>query len=94
MGELPVDYYVTKKVDEATARRFMGKTPQMIRFFNEKTGLALTPIFDEYLRYAELPALDLAFLEGGQVAYRWKARWMKEAGSGSTTSVRVFLSLA
>ncbi|MFO0892051.1 MAG: M1 family aminopeptidase [Isosphaeraceae bacterium] len=38
VGELPVDYYVTRNVDEATARRFMGKTPQMIRFFNEKTG--------------------------------------------------------
>jgi aminopeptidase N len=35
---LPVDYYVTKNVDEATARRFMGKTPKMIRFFDEKTG--------------------------------------------------------
>ena len=38
VGNLPVDYYVTRNVDEATARRFMGKTPQMIRFFNEKTG--------------------------------------------------------
>jgi aminopeptidase N len=38
LGELPVDYYVTRNVDEATARRFMGKTPQMIRFYNEKTG--------------------------------------------------------
>ncbi|MGO9600539.1 MAG: M1 family aminopeptidase [Isosphaeraceae bacterium] len=35
---LPVEYYVTKNVDEATARRFMGKTPKMIRFFTEKTG--------------------------------------------------------
>jgi aminopeptidase N len=37
-GDLPVDYYVTRNVDEATARRFMGKTPEMILFFNEKTG--------------------------------------------------------
>ena len=27
VGDLPVDYYVAKNVDEATARRFMGKTP-------------------------------------------------------------------
>ena len=27
VGDLPVDYYVAKGVDEATARRFMGKTP-------------------------------------------------------------------
>jgi aminopeptidase N len=38
VGSLPVEYYVTKNVDEATARRFMGKTPEMIRFFGEKTG--------------------------------------------------------
>ena len=38
VGSLPVDYYVTKNVDEATARRFMGKTPAMIRFFSDKTG--------------------------------------------------------
>jgi aminopeptidase N len=38
VDSLPVDYYVTRNVDEATARRFMGKTPEMIRFFNEKTG--------------------------------------------------------
>ena len=38
VGDLPVDYYVTRGVDEATARRFMGKTPQMIRFYNESIG--------------------------------------------------------
>jgi aminopeptidase N len=38
VGDLPVDYYVAKSVDEATARRFMGKTPQMITFFNRVIG--------------------------------------------------------
>jgi aminopeptidase N len=37
-GDLPVDYYVSRRVDEATARRFMGKTPRMIGFFADKTG--------------------------------------------------------
>ena len=41
-GLLPVDYYVAKHVDLATARRFMGKTPQMIRFYGEKTRTALS----------------------------------------------------
>jgi aminopeptidase N len=40
LGELPVDYYVLKEVDEATARRTMGKTPRMIEFFNQKIGTA------------------------------------------------------
>src|SRR5262249_24615007 len=38
VGDLPIDYYVARTVDEATARRFMGKTPQMIRFFSNATG--------------------------------------------------------
>ena len=42
-------------------------------FFNRKTGRNLTPIFDQYLRHAALPTLDLAFQDGGQVAYRWNA---------------------
>jgi dipeptidyl-peptidase-4 len=48
-------------------------TEDILAFFNEKSGKALTPIFDEYLRFADLPTLDLAFLEDGQVAYRWRA---------------------
>jgi aminopeptidase N len=38
LGNLPVDYYVLKEVDEATARRTMGKTPKMIEFFNKAIG--------------------------------------------------------
>ena len=49
VGNLPVDYYVTKNVDEATARRFMGKTPAMIRFFNDKTGQTYP-----YCKYAQI----------------------------------------
>jgi aminopeptidase N len=47
LGGLPVDYYVLKQVDEATARRTMGKTPRMIDFFNRKIG---TPY--AYAKYA------------------------------------------
>ena len=48
VGDLPVDYYVAKGVDEATARRFMGKTPQMIRFYNESIGQPYP-----YVKYAQ-----------------------------------------
>ena len=34
----------------------------------------LTPIFDQYLRHAAIPTLELKFDEAtGTVAYRWKA---------------------
>lgn len=37
-GDLPVDYYVAKNVDEATARGVLGRTPAMIKFFSEWIG--------------------------------------------------------
>ena len=41
---------------------------------NKQTGMNLTPIFNEYLRHADVPALQLKFDEQAHtVAYRWKA---------------------
>ena len=49
-------------------------TEDMVRFFNEKTGKDLTPIFDQYLRHAGIPTLELTFDPAKQaVSYRWKA---------------------
>ena len=58
VGNLPLDYYVAKGVDEATAHRFMGHTPKMIRFFGEKTGLPYP-----YNKYAQVCVPD--FIAGG-----------------------------
>jgi len=49
-------------------------TEAIVRFFNEETGMNLTPIFDQYLRHSALPVLELRFHEDdGSVSYRWKA---------------------
>ncbi len=49
-------------------------TEDMAAYFNEKTGMNLTPVFDQYLRHTALPELDLKFDDaGGTVSYRWKA---------------------
>jgi len=49
-------------------------TEDMVAFFNQQTGRNLTPLFDEYLRHAALPTLDLKFDEAAHtVAYRWQA---------------------
>jgi aminopeptidase N len=49
-------------------------TEDMVDFLNQRTGMNLTPIFDEYLRHAALPVLELRFDEAaGTVSYRWKA---------------------
>jgi aminopeptidase N len=48
-------------------------TEDVVRFFNSRLGRDLTPIFDQYLRRAALPVLQLAFDEPGNMAYRWKA---------------------
>ena len=49
-------------------------TEDVVRFFNEKTRLNLTPVFDQYLRNARIPTLELKF-DGapGTVSYRWRA---------------------
>ncbi len=49
-------------------------TEDVAAFFSEHTHMNLTPIFDQYLRHAALPALELKFDEAaGTVSYRWKA---------------------
>ncbi len=58
LGDLPLDYYVAKHVDEATARRFMGHTPRMIRFFGDRTGQPYP-----YNKYAQVCVPD--FVAGG-----------------------------
>jgi aminopeptidase N len=49
-------------------------TEDVVRFFNARLRQDLTPIFDQYLRRAELPTLELAFDgQAGTLAYRWRA---------------------
>lgn len=46
----------------------------LVAFFNKQTGKNLTPIFDQYLRQAALPVLELRFqASDGSILYRWKA---------------------
>jgi aminopeptidase N len=49
-------------------------TDDVTRFFSDKTGRNLTPIFNQYLRHKDPPTLELNFEEGGgRVSYRWNA---------------------
>ena len=49
-------------------------TEDMVAFFNDQLDQDLTPIFDQYLRRADLPVLELAFDDkAGTLAYRWRA---------------------
>jgi aminopeptidase N len=47
-------------------------TEDIVAYFNQKTGMNLTPIFDQYLRHTALPLLELDFAEPGVVRYRWQ----------------------
>jgi hypothetical protein len=46
-------------------------TEDVVAWWNARTGMNLTPFFDEYLRHAALPILELKFARGA-VQYRWK----------------------
>ena len=49
-------------------------TEDLVAFVNGQLGKNLTPVFDQYLRHADLPTLELTFNEtDGTVSYRWKA---------------------
>jgi aminopeptidase N len=49
-------------------------TGDVIQYFNQQTGMDLTPIFHEYLHHAAIPVLELKFdPKRGTVAYRWQA---------------------
>jgi aminopeptidase N len=48
-------------------------TEDLVQFFNARLGQDLTPVFDQYLRHAALPTLELVFNEPERTfAYRWK----------------------
>jgi aminopeptidase N len=49
-------------------------TEDVVHYFNQQTGMNLTPIFDQYLRHTAIPTLELKFdNSSGTVSYRWKA---------------------
>jgi aminopeptidase N len=49
-------------------------TEDVVAWFNQRTGMNLTPIFDQYLRHARIPRLELLFGEApGTVMYKWSA---------------------
>ncbi|MGI8670653.1 MAG: M1 family metallopeptidase, partial [Aridibacter sp.] len=48
-------------------------TKDVEAFFNKRTKMNLTPIFNQYLRHKDIPTLELKFDERkNAVAYRWK----------------------
>jgi aminopeptidase N len=49
-------------------------TEDVVAWWNKRTGMDLTPFFNEYLRHANLPVLELRFDRAkGTVGYRWAA---------------------
>jgi aminopeptidase N len=48
-------------------------TEDVVGFFTARLERDVSPIFDQYLRRAEIPTLELAFAADGTLAYRWRA---------------------
>jgi aminopeptidase N len=48
-------------------------TEDIEQFFSEKTGMNLTPVFEQYLHHTAIPTLELKFNDAADsVEYRWK----------------------
>jgi aminopeptidase N len=49
-------------------------TEDVIRYFNQQTGMNLTPVFHQYLFHAQIPVLELSFNSTEHtVSYKWQA---------------------
>jgi aminopeptidase N len=49
-------------------------TEDIVSYFNQHTGLNLAPIFNQYLRHAAIPRLEVLFNDTpGTVLYKWNA---------------------
>jgi len=49
-------------------------TEEMVAYFNLQAGMNLTPVFNQYLRHAAIPRLELLFGEApGTLLYKWDA---------------------
>jgi aminopeptidase N len=61
--DLILNYSLTYKKD-------IIDTETVINYFNTKSGMNLTPIFDQYLRYKNIPKLEVK-LKKNKLEYRW-----------------------
>lgn len=54
-----------------TYRKQIIDTETVVAFFNKESGMNLTPIFNQYLRYRTIPTLELR-LKKDKLEYRWQ----------------------
>jgi aminopeptidase N len=54
-----------------TYRHKIIEHKNVVQFFNRETGLNLTSVFDQYLRYKNIPILELK-IEKKKLTYNWK----------------------
>lgn len=54
-----------------TYRHKIIDTPTVIAFFNQESGMNLTPIFNQYLSYKKIPALEIK-LNKKKLEFQWK----------------------
>ncbi|WP_394759435.1 M1 family metallopeptidase [Flavobacterium sp.] len=55
-----------------TFRHKIIDTNTVVDFFNTESGINLTPVFNQYLKYATIPTLELK-KEKGKLSYKWKS---------------------
>ncbi|WP_461532841.1 M1 family metallopeptidase [Sinomicrobium sp.] len=53
-----------------TFKHMIVDTDMVVNFFEHETGIELKPVFDQYLRYKDIPVLELK-TENSITSYRW-----------------------
>jgi aminopeptidase N len=54
-----------------TFRHKIIDTPTVIAFFNQETGLNLTPVFNQYLKYKAIPILEVNISKKKRLSLKW-----------------------
>ncbi|RWX01526.1 M1 family metallopeptidase [Flavobacterium cerinum] len=54
-----------------TYKKQVIDTETVVAFFSKETGMNLTPVFDQYLRYKDIPKLQVK-LNDSKLEYRWE----------------------
>lgn len=69
---------IIKNMSDTTFRMKNVDYNDVVKFFNERTGKNLSPIFEQYIQHADLPVLEYSLKKGKGKEYEMKYRWVTD----------------
>jgi hypothetical protein len=64
-----------KNMSDTTFKLSPVEYSEVVKFFNDKTGMNLTPVFEQYVKHAQIPTFYYT-LKKKRNGYKMKYRWV------------------